>query len=272
MAGGSWEWEWVAAGTAVALRAAVAGACVLALAGPAMAQTDYYNLDKQRPLRVEDAYAAERYVVEFQLSPLTLAGAAGTLRYTPSVEVKYGILPGMEVSAGVDAEVVRGGGSTTTSPGALELSALYNLNSETLGIPALAIRVTGHVPLDDGGGDVEFKGIVTRVLGGPWRVHVNGAAVFGGHATERWWAGLAIDHVLPFSSLLLLGETYYAEPRAADADGRVHTAVGLRYQLSPLTGIDAGVGTDWTGSDRRDWRLTFGVTRAMGFRPLMGLR
>lgn len=259
--------------TAPWLRLAIPTLCALTIARPAAGQTDYYNLDKQRPLLVEDAYATERYAFEFQAAPLTLSGAPGVLVYAPSLELKHGLFPGMELGAGVDANVVRRDGESSGSLGELELSTLYNLNSETLGLPAFGVRVTGHVPLEsDGSASLEVKGILTRVLGGPWRGHVNGAALLGGGAEERWWAGLALDRVLPFRSLLLLAETWYAEPREADADGRVHSAVGLRYQLTPYTGIDAGAGRDWTGSEAMDWRLTFGVTTAVGFRSLMPVR
>lgn len=46
------------------------------LAAPAArAQTDYYNLERGRPLRVEDALVIERHSLEWQLAPLTVSGA-----------------------------------------------------------------------------------------------------------------------------------------------------------------------------------------------------
>jgi hypothetical protein len=236
-------------------------------------QTDYYNLDKSRPLRVEDAYATERYAFELQVAPLTLSGGSGVLHYAPSLELKYGIFSGVEMSAGYEAHVTRHEGETSRGPGEIELSALYNLNTETLKIPALGVRVTGHLPLEDGQGpSLELKGTLTRVLGGSWRTHLNGAAVLGEDAEERWWSGLALDYVLPFRSLLLMGETYYASPRTDDADARVHSAAGFRYQLTPRSSLDLGAGRDWTGTERRDWRVTLGVTTAEGFRALMPIR
>lgn len=239
-------------------------------ASPASAQTDYYNLDKSRPLLVEDAYATERYAFELQLAPLTFSGAPGALFYEPSLELKYGILPGMELSGGVGAHLTRSGGETTGSIDEVEISSLYNLNSETLGVPAFGVRVTGHLPLeDDESASVEVKGILTRVIGGPLRAHANGAWVLGEDQAERWWAGLALDWVLPFRSLLFLGETYYAHPDEAGADGRIHSAAGLRYQLGPRTGLDFGAGRDWSGEGTLDWHVTFGLTTALGFRSLM---
>jgi hypothetical protein len=264
LAGLAWCMAWSAA-----LGVALAGM----LPGRAAGQTDYYNLDKHRPLRIEDAYAAERFALEFQLSPLTLTRRGGALSFAPSLETKFGVLPGMELSAGLNADVERRDGTTRGGLGGVDVSALYNLNSETLGMPALGLRVTGHVPTgSDGGASLETRGIVTRVLRGAWRAHLNGAFLLGEHAAEAWWAGAALDRVLPFHALLLLGEAYWAQPRAAGEEGRVHTAAGLRYQLTPTAGLDAGLGTDWTGTDRADWRFTLGFTAATGVRPLMRTR
>src|SRR5215213_2714705 len=45
---------------------------VLVRGAPAGAQTDYYNTDEGRPVRVEDAYPTERYAFELQLAPVRL--------------------------------------------------------------------------------------------------------------------------------------------------------------------------------------------------------
>jgi hypothetical protein len=236
----------------------------------ASAQTDYYNLDKGRPLRVEDAYATERYAVELQAAPLALSGTPGVLHYAPSLELEYGLLPGMELSLSAEAEWTRTGGESSGGLRALEISTLFNLNSETLGVPAFGVRVTGHLPVaDEESVSAEVRGIVTRVLGGSWRGHVNGAWTLGEDAPERWWAGVALDYVLPFRSLLLLAETYYTHARAEDGEGRVHSAAGLRYQLGPRTGMDLGAGRDWTGTEQQDWYLTFGLTTTLAIAALV---
>jgi hypothetical protein len=114
--------------------------------GPALdGQTDFYNLDKDRPLRVEDAYAAKRHAFEFQASPFTLSqDRAGVLRYQPSMELKHGLLPGLEASVGLALDRVRDGSDTSTSLGEVDLSALLNLWVEGAGpFPPPAIRVTG---------------------------------------------------------------------------------------------------------------------------------
>lgn len=265
--------------------AAVATALLaMSLPGAVASQTDFYNLDKDRPLRVEDAYASKRYAFELKGSPLTLSQDRDrTLRYRPELELKYGLLPGLDVSAGAKLGADRPAmGGTRRADTELELSSLLNLTVETRWLPALGVRVTGHVPLEgDHGTTVELKGMATRTLGGPIRAHLNGAWVLGDDPAEEWWAGLALDYVLPFHHTLLLAETYIAAAAAPDwgpegtvmadprSDTRVHSTVGVRYQASPTLAVDAGVGRSWTGSPGPDWKITLGLTYEFAVRALM---
>jgi hypothetical protein len=263
-----------------ALAILAAGLTTMMAPAAARAQTDFYNLDKDRPLRVEDAYATKRHAFELKMSPLTLTQARDrTLQYRPSVELKHGLLPGMDVSAGLKLGVDRPQlGGTARSDTELELSSLLNLTTETRFLPALGLRLTGHIPLEgDHGSSLEVRGLATRSLGGPIRAHVNGGWSLGDEPAERWWAGLALDYVLPFRHTLLLAETYVAERSSietteAGVEGRshrVHSTAGFRYQVSPTLALDAGAGRSWTGDAGQDWLLTLGLTYEFGVRALM---
>ncbi len=273
--------------------AAVAATVVMgSVPGTAWAQTDFYNLDKDRPLRVEDAYATKRYAFELKMAPLTLAQTRdGTIQYRPSVEVKHGLLPGLEVAAGLHlAADRRPTGEPRQAYTQLELTSLLNLTTETRWLPALGVRVTGHIPVEgENASTVEVRGLATRSLLGPVRAHVNGGWSFGDDAHERWWGGIALDYVLPFRHLLLLVETWVAEPArrgtdtphpppgmptpqipaADEACRRVHSTAGLRYQMSPTLAMDAGIGRTLTGTPGKDWLLTFGLTYEFAVRALM---
>jgi hypothetical protein len=239
----------------------------------ASAQTDFYNLDKDRPLRVEDAFPSKQWAFEVKVSPLTLSqDREGVLSYTPGVELQYGLLPGVGVSAGVGARWDRMGDASRLEADGVELSTLANLWVEGERLPAAAIRVTGHLPTNsDDHSDLEVRGILTRTLGGPVRLHLNGAAVAGGGRAHDWWAGAALDYVLPFQHTILLVEGLLTGPalRGPDGSREIWSATGFRRQLSPTLVLDVGVGREWQGDPGRDWALTLGVTREFGVRALI---
>jgi hypothetical protein len=237
-----------------------------AAAAPLGAQTDFYNLDKDRPLRTEDALPAKRGAFEVQLAPLALAqGREGELRYAPSVELKHGVLPGLDVSAGAHLRFEREGRETEAALGEIELSTLLNLWVEGVRLPAAAVRVTGLLP---GSGDesarAELKGILSRGIAGPVRLHLNAGLIAGRAPPERWWGGAALDWVLPFRHTLLLAETWVGFP--PEGDTRLHSGLGARRQLSPTLALDVGIGRDWRGERRDAWSLGLGVTHEFGLR------
>src|SRR5919109_166308 len=85
-----------------AVRVAV-GAAVAAslLTHPAVAQTDYYNTDAGRPIRIEDAYPVERRAFEIQAAPLRLERARGGLyHWGIEPELAFGILPRTQIEVG----------------------------------------------------------------------------------------------------------------------------------------------------------------------------
>ena len=245
-------------------------AVVLAtLSLPLGAQTDFHNLDKHRPLRVEDAYATKQRAFELQASPLALhRETTGPLRYTPAFELKYGFLPGMEGSIGIGLDVARDEGETRTELGEVDVSGLVNLWVEGSSLPAAAVRVTGHLATASGeSSTLEARAILTRSLVGAVRAHLTAAAIVGHARAEEGWVGLAIDRTLPFQHALLLAETWISFPTAGTRV--VHSSAGVRYQLSPSIVLDAGAGRGWTGDARQSWSLTFGVTHEFGIRSLI---
>lgn len=252
-----------------------------ACASPLAAQTDYYNTDAGRPVRVEDAYPIERRAFELQAAPLRLERSrGGQYRWGIEPEFAYGIFPRTQVEVGVplawiDAEP----GVRTTGVAGIDIGILHNLNVETR-LPALALAAEVLLPVGKLGPDKAYpslKGIATKTFA--WaRFHVNGQYTFGSadddvgaapaigaQAAEvsRWMAGVAIDRTFPLRSLLLTGELF-AERGLHEADETEWNAgVGTRYQLSPRWAADAGVGRRITGADQT-WSLTVGGAYAFG--------
>ena len=260
---------------------AAVGTLALATADTAHAQTDYYNTDAGRPIRIEDAYSVERRAFEMQLAPLRLERASGgRYRWGLEPELAYGILPRTHIEIGAPIAYVDGTPEEQTAGLAgIDVSLFHNFNVET-SIPAFAVVMGALLPVGHLGPDKTYgsiKGIVTRTF--RWaRLHVNGEYTIGESESEipstpdaengvaelsRWMAGIAIDRTFPLRSLLLTGELYAERPLNEDVDVRWNTGLGLRYQLSPRFNVDAGLGRRLTGDDQ-SWHVTFGAAVAFG--------
>jgi hypothetical protein len=273
-----------------ALRRCARGAMlmVVALASPAVAQTDYYNLDKNRPVRIEDAYATERYAFELKLAPLRLEReSGGVYHWGIDPEIAYGILPRTHIELGFPFAVIDlGGAGQRAGLAGIELSALHNLNVETRTLPAFGLR--GDVLLPVGSLALErvypaVTGIATRTY--RWaRFHVNVQYTFGpapdvevhpdetatvvtGEEVSRWLAGLAVDRTFPLRALLVIGDVYARQPLHEEDSVEWNAGVGFRYQVNPYLAVDAGVGRRLTGDSA--WYVTFGSAFAFGLRPFV---
>jgi hypothetical protein len=253
--------------------------CTLqAATAPLAAQTDYYNTDAGRPVRIEDAYAIERRAVELQMAPLRLERArGGSYRWGIEPELAVGLLPRTQLEIGFPLAHVEGvAGRRTTALAGIEASVLYNLNAETR-LPALAIVADILLPAGAMGPDKaypSFKAIATKTF--PWaRFHVNGQVTVGNAPIaaagstaptaelSRWLVGVAVDRTLPLRSLLLTSELVASQPISAAEQTAWDVAGGARYQLSPRLAVDGGGGYRLSGDDA-GWFLTAGAAVSLG--------
>lgn len=269
-------------GYAVAGRTLVGAAAALAaLHQPLAAQTDYYNTDLGRPVRIEDAAPVERYAFELQLAPLRLEReSGGSYHWELAPELAYGILPRTQLEVGfpvswVDADGDEGGASGLAG---IEVAALHQLNVETRTLPSLAVAADVLLPvggLAPEGVYTSVKGIATRTFS--WaRFHANaqytwgdepGAGEEAGEAS-RWMAGVAVDRTFPLRSLLVIADVFAEQP-LHDGEELAWTAeTGLRYQTSPQFNVDLGVGRRFAGGGQ-GWFFTFGASHAFAVRSLM---
>lgn len=256
------------------------------LAGPAHAQKDYFNLDKNRPVRIEDAYATERYALEVKVAPLRLERErGGVYHWGFDPEIAYGILPRTSVEIGFPLAIIDGGtDGRRAGLSALELSAFHNLNIETLTLPALGVRGDVVLPVGNLAGEGTFAsvtGLATRSF--PWaRFHVNAKYTFGSapeegsdaeppHGVSRWLAGVAVDRVFPLDAWLMIADLYAQQPLHAGDPVEWNAGAGIRYQVNPFLAVDVGAGRRLTGEPT--WYFTFGSAYHLGFRALMpGIR
>ena len=270
--------------TGAALALAVTGA-------RARAQTDYYNTDAGRPVQIEDAYALEYRGLELQAAPFRLERTRGGV-YNFGIEPQFaaGLFPRTQVEIGLPlAYVDAGGGRHTTAAAGADVSVLYNFNAETA-LPAFGVVAQVLLPVGGLAPDRAYpslKGIATKTF--PFaRFHVNGQYTFGSRPASaetaagagvgtvsavgagpqaqevsRWMAGAAVDRTFPLASVLLTGELYARQPLARGADVEYNAAVGSRYQLTPRTALDGGIGRRLNGPDQ-GWFVTVGSAYAFG--------
>lgn len=260
---------------------AFAGAWFVLLVAPyaASAQTDYYNTDAKRPVRIEDAYPVERYAFELQVAPLRLERSdEGGYHWEFEPELAYGLFPRTHLEIGLPLLVADGeGGGSEFGVGGIAVSMLHNLNIETAGLPAFGVAAGVLVPVGRFAPDRAYpslKAIATRTFGFA-RFHLNGQYTFGatpesldevGEAS-RWMAGLAVDRTFPLRSALIIGDVYVEQPLHEGTDPVWTLEAGARYQLDPYFALDAGIGRRMTGDDR-GWFVTFGAARAFAIRSL----
>lgn len=260
-----------------------AALALIAVAQPAAAQTDYYNTDAGRPVRIEDAYPVERYAFELQLAPVRLEReGGGAYHWEVAPELAYGIFPGTQLEIGFPL-AFRDGGDEGGAGGlaGIEVAALYNLNVETRTLPALAVAAEVLLPAGSLAPDETYtslKGIATRTF--PFaRLHVNGQYTLGGDAgaddevgdASRWMAGIAVDHTFALRSLLVTADVFAEQALVDGADLAWTAETGFRYQSSPQFNLDFGVGRRFAGGGQA-WFLTFGAAHAFAVRSLLPIR
>jgi Putative MetA-pathway of phenol degradation len=250
-------------------------ACLLAavvLAPVAALAIDHKNLDEGRPLRLEDAYAISAGEIALE------AGAGFTLRRRGAdrgffpVELLYGALPNFQIGVGTTLATDPREIDEPTKSGDIRIGALYNLNQETLVMPAFGVKLEVELPtgVESKGVDVEVKGIVTKSFE-RLSVHFNAAYLFltdsgRGERDGRYELVLGASYPVGaprFTRATLVADVFTEQAAHRGESNVVGTEVGLRYQLTPSIVWDVGVGTEFAGpSDRSPFFFATGLSWA----------
>ena len=254
------------------------GTFVLSATALAQDQITYRNTQSGRPIGTEDAYAVDRYSLDFHFAPVSVErSSGGEYRWAGNPEAIYGILPRTQIEVGVPL-VYRSDDDPRLGVAGVKLGTLYNLNAETRFWPALALRAGVLLP---GGGMGPSRAhpsltmLGTRSLRG-FRVHVNTGHTFrDGSDTppalgglSRWATGVALDRSFPFASFLVAAETFAVRPFGVDQAVQWNIGLGARYQLTPSVTADAGIARRLTGPDQA-WSISLGFGRSIGVRSIL---
>jgi hypothetical protein len=255
---------------------AVVAGVVAVVEGPIpAAAADHDNLEEGLPVTIEDAF------------PIAYRGreVQGLVRYdnldddpdgnhlfTLEPRFEFGAFRNFQAAIRVPYRVGSAGEAETGEAG---FEALYNFNAETLTLPAFALKAGVGVPFgpDTQGAETTLKAILTKTIGETWvnrKIHLNAAWVHKFDAMDderddRYV--LAFGYSQPLRSDLLLVADIVREQELEEDKAINLVEAGLRWQMTPLTVLTAGVGAGF-GPDSPDVRATIGFQHALTVFPL----
>ncbi len=213
------------------------------------AQIDYRNLDDERPVFTEDAYPIERHAFELLIPYRYEREAGGEKVHSTVLELGYGIFDNAQFGVHVPFAAIDDPARPDFGLAGIQPFILYNFNTESRWLPALALRADLSLPVGSLGGKGTrgtFRAIATRSWG-LTRLHVNALRSVGpedelsvAEPARRWTYSAAMDRTLLRSSTLLIGEIVASRAVAGDPV-EVNAGVGVRWQWRPTIVVDAGV-------------------------------
>jgi hypothetical protein len=233
---------------------------------------DHGNLDEGRPLRLEDAYTIAHGEITLETGVGYQSPREGSGQFIFPVAVLWGAYPNFHVEIGT---------ALFTSPrqvegprhsGDLRLGALYNLNQETLTLPAFGIKAEAILPTgtDSSGTDFELKGIITKGIG-RLSFHLNAGYEFIGSPEPGWRDGgyrLVFGSSYPvgapmYTRTTILADIFFDQSHRRGERETAGVEAGFRHQLTERSVLDAGIGTEVRGArDRADFFVTAGLSTA----------
>lgn len=240
----------------------------------ALGQEDYRSADPDRPIKVEDAYPLKLYEWEWQLGTRAELAEGDVYGASLLLELKTGFARNWQMGVEAHGAWERIAGSLATGLEEITGHLLFNLNQESVGVPALSVRGdlfahgVGELGRSDLGG--RLKGIATTSMGRT-RLHANLGYTWAGptDGDDMWSGGVAFDHPLGLFSRAILGDLFVELPTAGGS--RVWAELGGRLQLTNTHVLDVGVTTrlDEWADGRTNVGVVLGISRTFGIPGLV---
>lgn len=253
-------------------RLLLAALCLLGLAPLAHAQSDQINLDADLPTRLEDAYPTAWRNREFQLPVRYQRSRQGDnlVQYTPTLE--FGPFRNTQVAVAVP---IYSGNGDHSGSGNVQLSGLYNFNTEGKYLPAVALAGSLALPtgLRSEGTDYNGRFVLTKsFLGTLNRLHLNvvyfhnsqpGIMAEGGELKQERLDRFALlvgysTRIAPQSSLVV---DFVREQRRFRGELGSSIEAGIRRQMNPRLVLSAGAAAG-LGTDADKFTATLGLQHA----------
>ena len=249
--------------------ACLLGAVLMWTAAPLFA-LDHDNLDPNRPIGMEDAYAIPKGEIGLEGGVRFNDRREGRTSVTFQPQIIYGAFANTQIEIQGDLFTDPRSLVGANKSGDLHLGVLYNFNTETLNLPAFAVRVEADLPtgVNSKGVDTQLTGILTRSFG-RFRVHLNaGYTVIGSpQGQERpgaYRAVAAVSYPLGYPTSFrdtLIASVYSRQSDLRGQQNHTGVEIGIRHQLTSRVVLDGGLGTEFVGpADRAALLRTVGVS------------
>jgi len=231
---------------------------------------DHDNLDPNRPIGMEDAYAIPKGEIGLESGVRFNDRREGRTRVTFQPQIIYGAFDNTQIEIQGDLMTEPDTIIGANKSGDLHLGVLYNFNTETIMLPAFAVRVEADLPtgVNSKGVDTQLTGILTRSFG-RLRGHLNvGYSVLGSPQQQErpgaYRAVAAVSYPLGYPTSFrdtLIASVYTRQSDQRDQRNNTGVEIGLRHQLTSRIVLDGGFGTEFYGpSDRSALLGTFGIS------------
>ncbi len=231
---------------------------------------DHDNLDKNRPLQIEDAYPIAKGEIALEGGARFSDRRQGRTHFAFQPQLLYGVIYNTQLEIGGDLLTEPTSINGSEKSGDLRAGVLYNFNTETLTMPALAVKLEIELPtgVRSKGVDGTIAGIVTRSFG-RWRTHLNVEYTVVGSAQGSERNGLyrllaGVSYPLGYPSMFrdtLIADVFTRQSVLSGERNPTGIEVGLRHQLSSRIVLDGGIGTEFAGpSDRSAVFGTLGLS------------
>lgn len=249
----------------------MAGVCAAVVLWSAPARAlDHDNLDPNRPIQMEDAYAIPKGEIGLESGVRINDRRQGRTRTVFQPQIIYGAFDNTQIEIQGDFFTEPQSLVGANKSGDLHLGILHNFNTETLTLPAFAARVELDLPtgVNSKGVDTQLTGILTRSFG-RLRAHLNAGytllgAPQGQERTGAYRLVAAVSYPIGYPDRFretLIMDVYSRQSDLRGQRNNTGVEIGLRHQLSSRIVLDTGVGTEFYGpSDRSALTGTAGLS------------
>jgi len=234
---------------------------------------DHDNLDPNRPIQMEDAYAIPKGEIGLESGVRFNDRRAGKTRFVFQPQIIYGAWYNTQIEIQGDLFTEPESVVGANKSGDLHLGVLYNFNTETLTLPAFAMRVEADLPtgVRSKGVDTQVTGVLTRSFG-RLRVHLNAGYTALGSAQGQERNGsyrvvAAVSYPIGYPHRFretLIVDVYTRQSDLVGQRNNTGVEIGLRHQLSSRIVLDGGLGTEFYGPSDRS-ALTGTIGMSVGF-------